>query len=263
MKVVILAGGFGYRLGIEKIKKPKTLIEIDGKPLIWYIMRNYSYNGIKDFIICTGYKHQDFVKFFTKFSKIEKNSKIIKISKKNFIINFKNNISWNVKLVYTGLKTNTGGRIKKISKFIESDENFCVTYSDSISDINIKKEIQFHNKRKKIATLAAVSVPNRFGILKIKNKNVKSFFEKPKNNSTKINGGYFIFSKEIFKYIKSSSTVLEDFPMKVLSKKNQLNAYLHNGFWQTVDNAKDKKFLENLIKKKIGPWIKKNKIWKK
>jgi glucose-1-phosphate cytidylyltransferase len=262
MKAVILAGGFGYRLGTESIKKPKPLIKVGEKPLIWYIMKNYSYNGINDFIICTGYKHEFFNKFFKNFDEVEKKSKVLKESKNSFIIRFKKNKSWNIKIVFTGLKTNTGGRIKKISKFIKQNENFCVTYSDSISDINLKKEINFHLKKKKIATLAAVSVPNRFGILKIKKDSVKSFFEKPLNNSEKINGGYFIFSYKIFKYIKSFNTILEDFPMKQLSKINQLNAYKHNGFWQTVDNVKDKKFLENLIRKKTGPWAKNNQIWK-
>jgi len=261
MKAVILAGGFGYRLGSESIKRPKPLIKIGKKPLIWYIMKNYSYNGINDFIICTGYKHESFNKFFKNFNQVEKKSKVFQQSKNSFIIKFKKKI-WSIKIVFTGLKTNTGGRIKCISKFIKQNESFCVTYSDSISDINLKKEIRFHLRKKKIATLAAVSLPNRFGILKIKNDSVKSFFEKPLNNSEKINGGYFIFSYKIFKYIKSYNTILEEYPLQQLSKINQLNAYKHNGFWQTVDNLKDKKFLENLIKKKVGPWAKKNRIWK-
>tara|TARA_B100000029_G_scaffold487487_1_gene543072 strand:+ start:39 stop:830 length:792 start_codon:yes stop_codon:yes gene_type:complete len=263
MKVIILAGGFGYRLGSETIKKPKPLIEINNKPLIWYIMKNYSYNGLRDFIICTGYKHNSFINFFNNFKKIEKKAFIKKNSINEFTISFKDGVKWSVNLIYTGLNTNTGGRIKKISKYINSKEIFCVSYADSISDINLKKEIKFHVEKNKIATLAAVSVPNRFGVLKIKNDNVKSFFEKPKSNNLKINGGYFVFSSKIFKLIKSSKTILEDLPMKILTKKNQLNAFKHNGFWQTVDNIKDKKFLEELSKKTKGPWSKKNKIWQK
>lgn len=262
MKVVFLAGGFGYRLGSETFKKPKPLIEIDKKPLIWYNMKSYSYNGIRDFIICTGYKHKAFLKFFHNFNRLNKNTTIKKISPNEFIITFKNRIKWTIKLIYTGLNTNTGGRIKKVAKYINENEIFCVSYSDSISDVNFRKEIKFHIKKNKIATLAAVSVPERFGILKIHKDKVKSFFEKPKNNSTKINGGYFVFSSKIFRYIKSSQTILEDYPMNYLIKKDQLNAYKHNGFWQTVDNFKDKKYLEDLIKKKTGPWAKNNKIWK-
>ena len=264
MKAIILAGGFGYRLGIESTRTPKPLIEIGNKPLLWYIMKNYSYNGVKNFIICTGYKHFSFIKFFKNFKKIEKKTKVLKISKNNFIIKFKEHRSkdWNVRIVFTGIKTNTGGRIKKISNYISNDEIFCVSYADSISDINIKKEIQFHIKKKKIATLAAVSIPNRFGVLKIKNDKIKSFIEKPTINSSKINGGYFIFSKKIMKFIKSKSIALEEFPMNQLCKMNQLNGFVHNGFWQTVDNLKDKKFLINLYKQKKGPWSKKNKIWK-
>tara|TARA_B100000579_G_scaffold191146_1_gene156172 strand:+ start:1145 stop:1942 length:798 start_codon:yes stop_codon:yes gene_type:complete len=262
MKAVILAGGFGYRLGIDRTKNPKPLIEIGGKPLIWYIMKNYSFNGIKDFIICTGYKHDSFIKFFSKFNKYEKKSKVIRISKNSFLIEFKNKVNWKIKIVFTGLKTNTGGRIKKISNLIGQKEIFCVSYADSISDINIKEEIKFHLKKKKIATLAAVSIPNRFGVLKIKNDSVKSFLEKPTINSSKINGGYFIFSKKIMNYIKSDNTALEEYPMERLCKLNQINGFSHNGFWQTVDNMKDKKFLNSLYILKKGPWNKKNKIWK-
>ena len=168
MKLVILAGGLGTRLSEETKVKPKPLIKIGKKPLIWYIMKSYAYNGINDFIICTGYKHEAFNRFFQRFNEIEKDSKITKLSKNNFIIKLKRKKSWKVKLVFTGLKTNTGGRIKRVSKHFKKNENFCVSYSDSISDINLKKEISFHLKKKKIATLAAVSVPNRFGILKIR-----------------------------------------------------------------------------------------------
>ena len=140
MKVVILAGGFGYRLGIETTKKPKPMIKIGKKPLIWYIMKNYSHNGISDFIICTGFKHQAFVNFFKKYNMIEKNTKVKKLSKNNFLIKFKKNKNWNIKIIFTGLNTNTGGRIKKVSKFLKKNESFCVSYADSISDINIKIE---------------------------------------------------------------------------------------------------------------------------
>ena len=234
MKLVILAGGYGTRLSEETKIKPKPLVKIGNKPIIWHIMKFYSYYGINNFIICLGYKGNILVKELKKF-----------ISKE----------SWNIKFVQTGLKTMTGGRIKKIEKFVSDEENFCLSYGDGLSDVNIKKLINFHKKNKKIATLTAVRYKNPKGILIFSdNSKVKKIKEKPIEY---INGGFFVLSKKIFKFLKDSNTVFERDCLPKLTKQKELIAFKHNGFWACMDTLREKKELNKIYKSKEKAW----KVW--
>ena len=234
MKLVILAGGYGTRLAEETKLKPKPLVKIGNKPIIWHIMKFYSYYGINNFIICLGYKGDVLIKELKKFT-------------------FKE--SWNVKYVQTGLKTMTGGRVKKIEKYIHNDKNFCLSYGDGLSNVNIKKLIAFHIKNKKIATLTAVKYKNPKGILKFgKSSIVKKIKEKPVEY---INGGFFVLSNKIFQYLKNSKTIFEKDSLPKLSKKNQLIAFKHKGFWACMDTVREKKELNKIYKSKQTAW----KVW--
>lgn len=234
MKVVILAGGYGTRLAEETKIKPKPLVKIGNKPIIWHIIKIYSHYGIKDFIICLGYKGSLLKK------ELEK-------------LNYKK--SWNIKYVNTGIKTMTGGRIKRIKKFISKDKYFCLSYGDGLSDVNINKLIKFHILTKKIATLTAVRYKNPKGLLEIDKKlNIKTIKEKPLEH---INGGFFVLSKDIFKYLKNDKTIFEKDTLPKLTKINQLMAFKHNGFWGCMDTFREKKELNRLWKGKERLW----KVW--
>ena len=232
MKAVILAGGYGTRISEESHLKPKPMIEIGGKPILWHIMKIYSSHGINDFVICCGYKAEIIKKYFESFD----------------------SESWNIELVDTGLDTMTGGRIKRIQNYI--DDTFCLTYGDGVSDINIENLISFHNSTKSLATLTAIHPPERFGVLDISGDYVTEFHEKHRGESSWINGGFFVFEPEIFDYLQEGdSTILERTPLETLAKEQKLKAFKHNGFWYPMDTLRDKKYLENL-------WINNNAHWK-
>ena len=232
MKVVILAGGYGTRLGEETKVKPKPLVKIGGKPIIWHIIKIYYFYGIKDFIICLGYKGDLLKK---------------ELDKLNI------NKVWNIKYVKTGLKTMTGGRIKRIKEFVKKDKYFCLSYGDGLSNVNVKKLINFHIKNKKIATLTAVKYKNPKGILLIdKQSIIKNIKEKPLEH---INGGFFVLSNNIFKYLKNDNTIFEKECLPKLAKIKQLLAYKHNGFWGCMDTFREKKELNKL-------WSSNEKTWK-
>ena len=234
MKLVILAGGYGTRLSEETKIKPKPLVKIGNRPIIWHIMKFYSYYGINNFIICLGYKCHILIKELKKFTSKE---------------------SWNIKFVQTGLKTMTGGRIKKIKKFVSDEENFCLSYGDGLSDVNIKKLINFHKKNKKMATLTAVRYKNPKGVLIFSNNSkVKKIKEKPIEY---INGGFFVLSKKIFKFLKDSQTVFERDCLPKLTKQKELIAFKHNGFWACMDTLREKKELNKIFKSKEKAW----KVW--
>ena len=231
MKLVILAGGFGTRISEETINKPKPLVNIGSKPIIWHLMKIYSNFGINDFIICQGYKGSMLKKELSKYIDREK---------------------WNIKFVETGLHTMTGGRIKKIEKYIKNDDHFCVSYGDGLCNVDITKLINFHIKNKKIATLTAVKQQNRFGILSFKNKDlVTEIKEKP---TEYINGGFFVLSKKIFIYLKNNKTIFEKDCLPKLAKISQLNSFKHNDFWACMDTLRDKKSLNIEWKKKNCKW---------
>jgi glucose-1-phosphate cytidylyltransferase len=254
MKAVILAGGFGTRISEETHLKPKPMVEIGGKPILWHIMKTYSKFGITDFVICLGYKGYLIKEYFANY---HTHMSDITIDLKNNKIELHRSFAepWKITLVDTGIDTLTGGRLKKVEKFV--DDRFCLTYGDGLSDVNITKLLDFHKKNRFTATLTAVQPPGRFGLLSIKNNNVLKFQEKPKGDSNWINGGYFVFESEIFDYIKNSQTILEREPLEILSKKRKLGAFKHDGFWQPMDTLRDKNYLEELWIKKNAPW----KIW--
>lgn len=242
MKVVILAGGKGSRISEYTKKIPKPMIEIFGKTIIEHIIQIYSKQSYKDFYILTGYKGNIIKKYFDKY-KLEKNVYKLKSLNKKIQIHF----------IPTGINTMTGGRIKKLSKIIKN-ENFMVTYGDGLANVNLKKLEKFHIQHKKIASVTAVRPLSRYGVLNLKRNTVLSFKEKLKLNYGWINGGFFIFNSNIFKYLKSKSTVLEKAPLESLAKKGQFKAFKHNGFWYSIDTKRDKENLQVLIKNKKNPW---------
>jgi len=233
MKAVILAGGYGTRISEESNLKPKPMIEIGGKPILWHILKTYSSYDINEFVICCGYKGEQIKEYFTNF----------------------NLETWNIELVDTGLDTMTGGRLKRIQNHI--DDTFCVTYGDGLGSIDINNLISFHREKKSIATLTAVHPPERFGVLSLNDDYVTEFHEKHSGESSWINGGFFVFEPEIFDYLDDDMTVLEKFPLETLAKENQLTAFKHNGFWYPMDTLREKKYLENLWATEKAPW----KIW--
>jgi glucose-1-phosphate cytidylyltransferase len=234
MKAVILAGGLGTRIYEETKSKPKPMIKIGNKPILWHIMKIYSHYGINDFVVCCGYKSNIIKEYFKE-----------------------NKIPWEVKLVDTGLKTMTGGRLKKVEKYLDND-TFCFTYGDTLNDVNIKKLIKFHQSKKKLATVTACHPPEKYGVLKLQNEKVTEFKEKPKKENEWVNGGFFVLEPNIFDYIKNDKTIWEKDPMKKLVKMNQLIAYRHNGFYQPMDTMSDKKILDDMWKRKNASW----KVWK-
>ena len=237
MKVVILAGGYGTRISDfdneETIIKPKPLIEIGGKPILWHILKIYSSYGINDFVICCGHKGEQIKEYFTNIG----------------------SSSWNVELVDTGLHTMTGGRLKRIQNHI--DDTFCLTYGDGLSNVDINNLIAFHRKKKSIATLTAVHPPERFGVLSLDGDHVTQFHEKPSGENSWVNGGFFVFEPEIFDYLQDDSTILERTPLETLARENKLTAFKHRGFWHPMDTLREKKQLENLWESQKAPW----KIW--
>ena len=254
MKVVILAGGLGTRFSEETITKPKPLIEIGGKPIIWHIMKIYSKYGLNDFIICLGYKGHMIKEYFQNY--LVHNSDVKIDLKKNIttIINKKSE-PWKIELVDTGQNTMTGGRLKRVGNFIQDD--FCFTYGDGVSDVNINELISYHKSHNKIATVTAVSPPGRFGIMKINDRNlVTNFDEKPVNGQGFINGGFFVMQHKVLDYISDDSTIFEQEPMLNLARDSQLKAYNHTNFWQCMDNSRDQLFLDRMVNEGKAPWMK-------
>ena len=253
MKALILAGGLGSRLSEFTDIVPKPMVHISNKPILLHIMEHFSKFSVKDFYIATGYKNEIIKKYF---SNISNQSQLIgkkHICFKNF--NQKNYINWQVNLIDTGSNSMTGGRLKKLSKFINKNENFFMTYGDGLSSVNLDHLYKFHIKHGKIGTVTAVHPPARFGELKLnKNSKVLTFKEKPQTTSSWINGGFFIFNKKFFDYLKSSLSILEEEPLEKLSSNNNLMAFKHNGFWQPMDTKRDKDYLEKLFKKNKKKW---------
>jgi glucose-1-phosphate cytidylyltransferase len=239
MKLVILAGGHGTRMGVESKKIPKPMIEIGGIPIICHIMNRYSLFGINDFIICGGHKFSVVKKFFKEIS--QSGTRKRKIHE-----------SFNVRVVNTGENTMTGGRLKRIDKYLDN-ETFCFTYGDTLNDLNIEKIIKFHKRQKTLATVTACKPNENFGILNLNKSKVIKFQEKPKSVDW-VNGGYFVLEPQVLDYIKNDSTIWENEPMKKLVKKKELSAYKHTGFYQPMDTINEKNYLEKLWNEKKAPW---------
>lgn len=257
MKIVILAGGKGTRISEESQYKPKPLIEIGGMPIIWHIMKHYSYYGYNDFIICAGYKQESIKEWFSNYY-INRNNVTFDFSNNRIEVNKNKAEPWKVTIMDTGLDTMTGGRIKRIKEYV-GNESFMMTYGDAVCDVDINKLVNFHKKHKKIATLTAVKIEQQKGILDIAdNKSVKSFREKKNNDGAIINAGYMVLEPSIFNYIKSDKTVFEKDCLEKLAKENQLMSYKHSGFWQCMDNMREKEVLEKLYLNGKAPW----KVWK-
>lgn len=254
MKVVILAGGFGTRISEESHLRPKPMIEIGEKPIIWHIMKEYSYYGFYEFIICCGYKQYMIKEWFADYY-LHNSDVTFDFSQNNRMI-VHNNVAepWKVTLVDTGLNTMTGGRIKRIKSYV-GNEPFMVTYGDGVSDININELEKFHRSHGKIATMSVYKVTQRFGVLDIEDDNsIRSFREKSDLDSSRINIGYMVFNPEIFNYIEDDNSILEKKPLEKLAGEGQLKAYRHNGFWKCMDTQKEKAELEALWLSGNAPW---------
>jgi glucose-1-phosphate cytidylyltransferase len=257
-QVVILAGGFGTRISEESVSKPKPMIEIGGKPILWHIMKIYSSYGFNEFIICLGYKGYAIKEYFNNYFLYESDITFDYTNGSQQIIHGHSAEPWKVTLVNTGLNTMTGGRIKRIQKYV-NNEPFMMTYGDGVANIDVQKLVQFHNLNGKMATVTAVQPIGRFGALDIDDNGlVGNFKEKPTGDNNWINGGFFVLEPEIFKYINDDATVFEKEPLETVAGKGELNAFRHNGFWYCMDKLSDKLHLEKLWDSSYAPW----KVWK-
>ncbi len=252
MKAVILAGGLGTRLSEETSRVPKPMVEIAGKPILWHIMKIYSYYGVSDFIICCGYKGYTIKEYFSNF--LLRNSDITFNLKENKMeVHSNNSDNWRVTLVDTGDATMTGGRIKRIEQYI--DDTFYLTYGDGVGNIDINKLLAHHKKSKKISTMTVVKPQGRFGSVSLSNDSVTKFVEKPIGESGWINGGFFVLEPKVFSYIKNDMTIWEREPLQKLASKNELSAYKHEQFWQPMDTLRDMNYLNDLSQsEKTFPW---------
>jgi glucose-1-phosphate cytidylyltransferase len=256
MKAVILAGGLGTRLSEETGLKPKPMVEIGGKPIIWHIMKIYATHGISDFIICCGYKGYLIKEYFANYL-IHSSDIIVDLSEDKIEVLQKNSEPWRITLVDTGESTQTGGRLKRVESYLSDQDDFCLTYGDGVASIDITKLLNFHRKHGKLATMTAVQPPGRFGAMALSGTRVTSFFEKPQGDGGWINGGFFVLKKGVLEYISSDDMPWEKAPLEQLVIQEQLEAYLHEGFWQPMDTLRDKTYLEQLWKSARAPW----KIW--
>ena len=255
MKVVILAGGFGTRLSEETDVKPKPMVEIGGKPILWHIMKIYSAYGFNDFVICLGYKGYVIKEYFANYF-LHMSDVTIDLKNNQIEVHNVKAEPWKVTLIDTGLNTMTGGRIKRIQPYV-GDETFMLTYGDGVGNINIKELLEFHKKHGKYATLTAVQPSGRFGALDLDKNEIKAFKEKPKGDGAWINGGFFVLEPQIFEYIEGDETIWEREPLENLARDGQLMAYKHTGFWHPMDTLRDKRKLETLWETGSAPW----KIW--
>jgi len=257
MKVVILCGGRGTRLSEATGSVPKPMIEIGGKPILWHIMKIYSSYGFNDFILCLGYRGYVIKEYFSHYF-LHMSDVTIDMEQNQMQIHTTTSEPWKVTMVDTGINTMTGGRLKRIKKFL-GNEPFMLTYGDGLADIDIGKLLKTHQRNKKLATLTAVQTAGRFGVLDIQKDTVKQFLEKPKGESSRINAGFFVLEPQILKYIKKGdATIWERGPLESLARDKQLGVYKHNGFWKCMDTLRDKIDLENMIETEEAPW----KTWK-
>jgi len=256
MKAVILAGGLGTRLSEETSLKPKPMVEIGGKPILWHILKIYSYYGINDFIICCGYKGYVIKEYFANYF-LHQSDVTFDMVNNEMEVHKKGAEPWKVTLVDTGEHTMTGGRLKRVAEYLKDEEAFCFTYGDGVGNINIKALVEFHKNHGKLATLTATYPPGRFGALQLQGDQIERFQEKPKGDGGMINGGFFVLSPAVINRIESDRTVWEQEPLNQLAEDGQLMAYRHEDFWQPMDTLRDKNRLEDLWETGKAPW----KVW--
>lgn len=256
MKAVILAGGLGTRLSEETTLKPKPMVEIGGKPILWHIMKIYSHYGVNEFVICLGYKGYIIKEYFANYF-LHMSNVTFDMANNKMEVHQVNAEPWRVTLVDTGDNTMTGGRLKRVADYVEED-NFCFTYGDGVANVDIGKLIQFHEAQGTLATVTSVQPPGRFGALDIEHGKITSFKEKPQGDGVSINGGFFILSPRVMEYIDNDSTIWERQPLEKLASDSQLSAFRHEGFWQPMDTLRDKVMLEELWASGKAPW----KVWK-
>lgn len=255
MKAVILAGGLGTRISEESHLRPKPLIEIGGRPLLWHVMKTFSAFGVREFVVCCGYKGYMIKEYFYNY--------FMHMADATFdMFNNKMNIHhthvepWKVTVADTGVDTMTGGRLLRVREYVEN-ERFCMTYGDGVSDINVEELVEFHDRQRSWATVTAVQPAGRYGVLKLDGNKVTQFVEKPKGDGGWINGGFFVLEPEVFKYLGGDQDVWEQEPLRRLAEEGQLSAYRHEGFWAAMDTLRDKSYLEELWSSNRAPW----KIW--
>ena len=257
MKAVILAGGLGTRMTEETVHIPKPMVQIGGKPILWHIMKSYSYHGVNDFIICCGYKGYLIKEYFSNYF-LHMSDITLNLQENKMEVHSERAEPWNVTLVDTGEKTMTGGRLKRLTQYLKDEESFCFTYGDGVSNIDIKKLINFHNENKKIATITTVLPVGRFGAVVTKDSIVTEFIEKPRGDGGRVNGGFFVLSPKVLDYIEGDQTIREEAPMEKLSREGNMIAFEHEDFWQSMDTVRDKMYLEELWNSEEAPW----KVWK-
>ena len=256
MKAVILAGGLGTRISEETDLKPKPMVEVGGRPILWHIMKIYSAHGINDFIICCGYRGYIIKEYFANYF-LHQSDVTFNMKNNTMQVHQKRVEPWKITLVDTGENTMTGGRLLQVADYIKNEKYFLFTYGDGVSDIDITASVKFHRQHGKMATLTATFSPGRFGALEIKENIVESFQEKPRGDGALINGGFFVLSPKALDYIEDNNTVWEQEPLKILAENGELMAFQHPGFWQPLDTLRDKNYLEELWAKGKAPW----KIW--
>lgn len=256
MKAVILAGGLGTRISEETGARPKPMIEIGGKPILWHIMKIYSAHGINDFIVCCGYKGYLIKEYFANYF-LHMSDVTFDMEHNRMEVHQKKAEPWRVTLVDTGEDTMTGGRLKRVADYVQGEEAFCFTYGDGVGDVDITKLVAFHRNQGRLATLTATQPPGRFGAINHKGHDIISFQEKPQGDGAWINGGFFVLSPKVIDYIADDQSIWERAPMERLAHDGQMNAYFHNGFWQPMDTLRDKNHLEELWATGKAPW----KVW--
>jgi glucose-1-phosphate cytidylyltransferase len=256
MKAVILAGGLGTRISEETQLRPKPMVEIGGKPILWHIMKGYATHGITDFVICCGYKGYLIKEYFANYF-LHTSDVTFDLAKNQVEVHQQYSESWRVTLIDTGESTMTGGRLKRVSRYLDPSEPFCFTYGDGVSNVDVTALLAFHKRHGKLATLTAVQPPGRFGSIDLDGQDITRFREKPHGDGNWINGGFFVLSPEVIARIEGDATVWEREPMETLARDGQFAAYQHTGYWQSMDTLRDKNLLEELWATGRAPW----KVW--
>ncbi|WP_273807680.1 MULTISPECIES: glucose-1-phosphate cytidylyltransferase [unclassified Pseudomonas] len=253
MKAVILAGGLGTRISEESHLRPKPMIEIGGKPILWHIMKQYAFHGVNDFIICLGYRGYVIKDFFANYF-LHTSDVTFDMRENRMEVHQNYSEPWRVTLVDTGEASMTGGRLKRVRRYLQDDSAFCLTYGDGVSDLNITQLIDFHHSHGRLATVTAVQPLGRYGSLDCVGDTVRGFIEKPRGDGGWVNGGFFVLSPPVLDFIEGDDTIWEDTPLSRLAAEQQLHAFQHQGFWHPMDTLRDKNYLEQLWQEGVAPW---------